>query len=473
MRHAPPTLLSLLAIILSSAHTANGKPYLKKLNLDSSNALEERTCANPCGAQSQYCCQASETCVTSGWPPIAQCVTASSGSGAAVQQQNNANGQYQLITTTWTETDLVLRTSTYSTLLAAATPSPTTQQATVATSLSCNTQLGESPCRSICCATGQFCQTLGQCAASGGGVSGDVSSFYYSSVTAAATGTAFVRPTSNTVQTVTSTGSATTTVPIQSASATQGGATAGMEATTSNNGLSGGAIAGIVIGVLLGILVLLFICAACCFKGLLDTILGFFGLGPRRRRREETYIEQRHSHHTGGSGGAGGRRWFGGAGPSRVDRTSKKESGGFGGLTAVAAGLGTLAVLLGLKRRRDRRDKESYTTGSSYTYSDYTSQMNRLTGERIVPEASSIPHINRSLPLVRVHNPPILRPFSSTAIHQSGDAHSHYDPPSGWLWGIPPGEKREKEGWENVWIYGFFGGLLMGVIAYAYKPDTS
>ncbi|KAL8722538.1 MAG: hypothetical protein Q9225_001006 [Loekoesia sp. 1 TL-2023] len=438
-----------------------------------------------------------------------------------------------------------------------------------------------------------------------GGVSGDVSSFYYSSVTAAASGTAFVRPTSNTVQTVTSTGSATTTVPYQSASATQGGSTAGMTATTSNNGLSGGAIAGIVIGVLAGIIVLLLICAVCCFRGLLDSVLAFFGLGPRRRRQETTYIEERHSHHTGRGGGG---RWWGTSGPSRIDRPPRKESGGFGGVTAVAAGLGTLAVLLGLKRRRDRRDKESYGTASSYSYSDYTSQTRHLIGGRTTqPEdtqgddlifshrklspngkleagvggticedmdqcafrsassctwtieivviisslmaqsfrkkrnnepfdhgmisnhvfdmkvdwygkevqkkylscpvadrqasytnlqyplhrpshtkisismptlasrrlAASIPRVNRSLSLVRVHNPPILRPFGSTAPQRSGDAHSHYDPPSGWLWGIPPGEKREKEGWENVWIYGFFGGLLMGVVAYAYKPDTS
>lgn len=88
--------------------------------------------------------------------------------------------------------------------------------------------------------------------------------------------------------------------------------------------------------------------------------------------------------------------------------------------------------------------------------------------------ASSLPLVNRSLSLVRVSNPPVLRSFSSTTLQRSGDsAHSHYDPPSGWLWGIPPGEKREKEGWEGVWIYGFFGGLLMGVVAYAYKPDTS
>lgn len=369
----PPTLYPLLFILLSSTHLAHAKPYLRKLHLDSSNALEERTCANPCGSEGQYCCLASETCVTSGWPPIAQCVAGSSGSSTApqAQAQANANGQYQLVTTTWTETDLVLRTSTYSIPISA--PTPTTQQATVATSLSCNTQLGESPCNSICCAAGQSCQwSQGQmmCVAAGG-VSGDVSSFYYSSVTAAASGTAFVRPTSNTVQTVTSTGSVTTTVPYQSASATQGGATAGMTATTSNNGLSGGAIAGIVIGVLAGIILLLIICAACCFRGLLDTILAFFGLGPRRRRQETTYIEERHSHHTGRGGS---RRWWGTSGPSRIDRPPRRESGGLGGATAVAAGLGTLAVLLGLKRRRDRRDKESYGTASSYSYSDYTSQ---------------------------------------------------------------------------------------------------
>ncbi|KAL8781926.1 MAG: hypothetical protein Q9194_000119 [Teloschistes cf. exilis] len=363
----------------------------------------------------------------------------------AAKQANIAagSGQYQLVTTTWTETDLVLRTSTYSIPLG----TPTSQQATVATALSCNSQLGESPCGSICCAAAQQCQwQVGSmmCVATGG-VSGDVSSFYYSSVTAASSGSAAIRPTSNTVQTVTSTGSATTTVPFVSASATQGGATAGMQATTSNNGLSGGAIAGIVIGVLVGIFLLLLICAACCFKGLLDTILGFFGLGPKRRKREETIIEERHSHHHGGGGGGGGGRWFGAAGPSRIDRANK--SGGFGGATAVAAGLTTLAVLLGLKRRRDRREKGSYGTRSSYSY-DYDTSSSSASSDRRTAGSSTIPH-------------------------RSGDAHSHYDPPSGWLWGIPPGEKREKEGWETVWIYGFFGGLLMAAAAYAYKPDTS
>ncbi|KAL8800038.1 MAG: hypothetical protein Q9200_007370, partial [Gallowayella weberi] len=327
---SPPTLLSLLTIILTSTHA---KPYVRRLQLDNHSALEERTCANPCGSESQYCCTASQTCVTSGWPPIAQCVAGSSPPSQPQQLQAGGNGQYQLITTTWTETDLILRTSTYSVPLAVATP--TTQQQTFATPLSCDMSRGEVACGSLCCAMGQYCQVPGQCAASAGGAGGDVSSFYYSSVTAGAP----LRPTSNTIQTVTATGSATTTVPFQSAAPTQGGATAGMSATTTNNGLSGGAIAGIVIGVLLGIALLLIICAACCFKGLLDSILAFFGLGPRRRRREETTPQVR------------------------------KDSG-LGGLGAVAGGLTALAVLLGLKRRRDRREKDSYGTRSSYSYTD-------------------------------------------------------------------------------------------------------
>ncbi|KAL8677561.1 MAG: hypothetical protein Q9186_006022 [Xanthomendoza sp. 1 TL-2023] len=364
---SPPTLLSLLTIILTSAHTTHAKPYVRRLQLDNYNALEERTCANPCGSESQFCCTASQTCVTSGNPPIAECLAGPSSPSQPQQLQAGGNGQYQLITTTWTETDLILRTSTYSVPLAVATP--TTQQQTFATPLSCDMSHGEVACGSLCCAMGQYCLVPGQCAASAGGGGGDVSSFFYSSVTAAAP----LRPTSNTIETLTATGSATTTVPFQSASPTQDGATAGMSATTSNNGLSGGAIAGIVIGVLLGIALLLIICAACCFKGLLDSILAFFGLGPKRRRREETYIEERHSHHHGGGGG-GGRTWFG-AGPARIDRPPPRKDSGLGGVGAVAAGLTTLAVVLGFKRRKDRRDKESYGTRSSYSYTDTSASM--------------------------------------------------------------------------------------------------
>ena len=51
--------------------------------------------------------------------------------------------------------------------------------------------------------------------------------------------------------------------------------------------------------------------------------------------------------------------------------------------------------------------------------------------------------------------------------------HGHYDPPGGWLWGIRPGEKYEKEGWEGLFIYGFWGSFIVAGIAYAFKPDTS
>ena len=67
------------------------------------------------------------------------------------------------------------------------------------------------------------------------------------------------------------------------------------------------------------------------------------------------------------------------------------------------------------------------------------------------------------------------RAFSQSTGRKAADhAHEeHYDPPSGWLFGVKPGEKAEKEGWETVWVWGFFGSLGLGVVAYAFKPDTS
>lgn len=63
-------------------------------------------------------------------------------------------------------------------------------------------------------------------------------------------------------------------------------------------------------------------------------------------------------------------------------------------------------------------------------------------------------------------------PQDSHDSHHGGHE-SHYDPPTGWLWGIRPGDKYEKEGWEDLFIYGFFGSLILTGIAYAFKPDTS
>merc|ERR1712000_294356 len=47
-----------------------------------------------------------------------------------------------------------------------------------------------------------------------------------------------------------------------------------------------------------------------------------------------------------------------------------------------------------------------------------------------------------------------------------------HDPPTGWLWGVKPGEKPEPEGWE--WpMYIFCGSIVVTAIAMAYKPDTT
>ena len=363
----PPTLLSLLAVILSSTHTAHAKPFHRDESPAGTdkNSLGERQSGYACGYGS-LTCETADACYTDA-SGQAQCSTSSSS--GSTQQNNANNGQYQWYTTTYVTNQLTTITSTYSSLLAEATVQ-------VAAGGTCDLSNGETPCGQtlegapLCCASGQKCQFQGQCGSSGAGAV-DVSSSYLF----AATNTidSPIRPTSVTTATVTSTGSATTTVAFQTPSPTASSdtTTAGMQSTTTNNGLSGGAIAGIVIGVLLGIFLLLLICGCLCFKGILDSCLAMLGLGPKRRRRTDTtYIEERHSHHASGGGAAtGGRKWFG-QGPSRPQREKKSGAGGFG---AVAGGLTALAVILGLKRRRDRRDKSSYGTGSSYTYSDYTS----------------------------------------------------------------------------------------------------
>ncbi|KAF2651732.1 hypothetical protein K491DRAFT_681895 [Lophiostoma macrostomum CBS 122681] len=70
------------------------------------------------------------------------------------------------------------------------------------------------------------------------------------------------------------------------------------------------------------------------------------------------------------------------------------------------------------------------------------------------------------------------RPFSQTKATRAGDhGHGHgesfYDPPGGWLFGRKPGEPKEREGWEPIMYYIFFPSLLLGVVGYAFKPDTS
>ncbi|KAI1100792.1 ESSS subunit of NADH:ubiquinone oxidoreductase [Jackrogersella minutella] len=65
-----------------------------------------------------------------------------------------------------------------------------------------------------------------------------------------------------------------------------------------------------------------------------------------------------------------------------------------------------------------------------------------------------------------------VRSFSATS--RTSSSHGpQFDPPSGWLFGVKPGEKYQKEGWEGPFFYGFCGSLALAAVAYGFKPDTS
>jgi hypothetical protein len=342
LSHAPSALLSLLTILLSIANPASAKPYPRDVN-DEKNVFG-RACATPCGVYGQLCCSAGQYCFTDS-AQQAQC------GAAQVTGSANPSGSWVYFTTTIVDTELVTRVSTWSSFVVAAqTPALTSPPAASPT---CNFANYESPCGPICCASGQFCLTQGQCA-QGEGSSG---------INSGNTFSAPLRPTSGAAFTP------TITVPFQTPVGTAGGINYGP--IPSHSGLSGGAIAGIVIGVLFAFFLLSLLILCCCARGLLDALLGIFGLG-RRRRRTETVVTEEHysSHHGSHHNGRPHTGWFGGR-PTRVDRPPKKSSG-LGGWGALGAALAGLAIILGL-RRRDR-EKSSYGSGSSYSYTSYTDE---------------------------------------------------------------------------------------------------
>lgn len=321
-----------------------------------------KRCENPCGYYSQVCCPADYVCYTDSNNEAA-CMAGGSGSSA-----QSAEGNWQYITTTYVMTDL----QTITTVLSSFVPS--------ATSGGCEYAKGETQCGNTCCAAGEFCESSGKCKDAGSGSSGLYSSLY--TVTSVVSNTAEppLRPTSETLVTVTATGTAgeiTTTQGFILPTATDGAITAEPQ-NGGGGGLSGGAIAGIVIGVIAALIILILICLCCCAKGVLDAILGIFGLGGKKHReREEVEVYESH-HHRGGasrrgrSASVGRRTWFG-MGPRKTEVTEKEKSSSWTKGAGVAAFLGGLALILGLKRRRDRKDdKSSVGYGSSY-YSDYTS----------------------------------------------------------------------------------------------------
>ena len=74
---------------------------------------------------------------------------------------------------------------------------------------------------------------------------------------------------------------------------------------------------------------------------------------------------------------------------------------------------------------------------------------------------------------VLTRGPQNFQGFSTRSSLRAADHGDHYDPPSGYLFGVKPGQKYVKEGWENIWYYGFIGSLLVAGVAYIFKPDTS
>ena len=58
-----------------------------------------------------------------------------------------------------------------------------------------------------------------------------------------------------------------------------------------------------------------------------------------------------------------------------------------------------------------------------------------------------------------------VRDFSSHIVRGSYDLPAKHQPP-------PPGQKRVKEDWENVWYIGMFGTMAFASVMLYYKPDT-
>ncbi|CDM36793.1 hypothetical protein DTO013E5_2906 [Penicillium roqueforti] len=85
--------------------------------------------------------------------------------------------------------------------------------------------------------------------------------------------------------------------------------------------------------------------------------------------------------------------------------------------------------------------------------------------------ARPLSHILRARCLLRQSQK--TQAFSTRSSIRAADHGDHYDPPTGWLFGVKPGQKYVKEGWENIWYYGFIGSILVAGVAYVFKPDTS
>lgn len=234
-----PGLSSLLYIFLSLKSVSAG-PYPKDdLHDIGYSYLLDRRCASHCGADNQYCCAAGQACYTNE-ANIAFCSAVAPDAGLG----------YTVFTTTYTETNLILRTSTFTSSWVIATPTEPGPRVTAEPI--CTTSLGETSCGNICCASNQRCAVMNSCTAHTPQPGDPTEPSTYS---------APLRPTSGHAHTT----SATTTIPFQHP-ATASGSVYPVTETYEQNDLSGGAIAGIVIGVIAGVILLLLVCSFILLK---------------------------------------------------------------------------------------------------------------------------------------------------------------------------------------------------------------
>lgn len=353
---AIPTLLSISTLLQPA--TANPYPKDDLHNTLSYGFLQDPICASYCGLQNEYCCSGGEVCTTSGSVAGCASVTVATKVATIYPRQDESWSYY---TSTWTETETY--TSTFSSYWAAATATAT-----------CIAQAqGETSCGTICCASNQYCAYAGQCSAlaaggGGGGTTTATTEAWTTYSTTMTTSGSTITTQYSAPYRVTGTGSTgTQTGTIESATSTGSGNGTAVATGTGGSNLSGGAIAGIVIGVLAGVVLLLAVCACCIMRGLWHGLLALLGLGPKKRDRSrdrETVIVEEERYSRRGSSHANRNShnsWFArnparsAAGESR--RTSEKvkvkdsnQASWWG-----AGALGTLLLLLGLRRDKKRR----------------------------------------------------------------------------------------------------------------------
>jgi len=336
-RRSPPPLLAAFWVLLaSSVQQAAAVPYPKDdLHAAGFGYLMPRQCNQYCGMDNQYCCSAGSTCYTS--DGIAGCSVA-------------AGGGYAVYTTTWTST------GTFTSTVSAFFPAATTNVGNCIPPEGS----GQKACGSICCASWQTCAYAGQCIAQG------------VVPTAVSSGGPPVTTQFSAPYRVTSGGVIITVTPSQttgtadSVTTTDGAVNPG---GTAGGGLSPGAIAGIVIGTLAGIVLLLLICACCIVRGLWHGALAILGIG-KKKDRKETVIEEEYVSGSRPPRRDGHGSWYGR--PSTVASRKEKKSSGKG-LLGLAGALGTLWLLLGL--RKDKKKKSAKTrsdVSSSYWSDSYT-----------------------------------------------------------------------------------------------------